>query len=179
MKNKKLFIGLIILIAVIIAGVFFSKTTYGNQSYVPAYSNCQLAPATTTTTTLNPNGSTTLTCDAYNMDTNNPQGTIIDSAVLAIQLTSSTTNTVLTANLTYSQDGVDWYENNLVASSTEPDARNITTAQSIILNGNTTASTTRKAISIQTPMRYVRATFTGTVATSTIWAAVIPQKEVK
>jgi hypothetical protein len=184
LKNK--IAGILVAIAVVFVGwaTYITKDSLnklGNISILPVHSNCKTATATTSVNYISAgNATTTLTCDAYNMDDKIAEYKAIDSATLAIQFIASTSASILNTSIEYSTDGIDWFENNLSELSTTTYALSITTPQTITLSGNTTSSTTRKIVSVETPTRYVRAVFTVPVgaASSSIWAEFIPKIEV-
>ncbi len=172
---KKHLIALSIGILAIFGIVFSSKLAEANQFYFMP--TVQTATATSTVATVAPStAATTLILDSYTY------GTVAatDKATLLIQNTASTSSSQIKITLTYSQDGVDYFNNNLVATTTAGVyVSNLETPNSYSLLGNTTSSTTRVAISVPTPTRFVKATFTSLVATSTVWAQFVPQRQIK
>lgn len=167
--NKKISIGLSIVAIIIIASVLGSyNLAKANRTYFAP--TVQTGTATTTTTSLTTGNNTTLILDAYNT-----VPAAINSATLLLQVVSSSSASTLTITPAYSQDGIDYFENNLASSTT---SNNITQGNYSLLTGNTTSSTTRKAISVLTPVRFVKLTISATIGTSTIWAQIVPAREV-
>lgn len=136
----------------------------------------QTASATTTVNYATAGtGTTTLTYDTYTAG--NTYKT--NSAVLFTQFAASSTASVLNINLQYSQDGIDWYSDNLVSASTTVNSvLYIQTANSYTWVAAGTA-TSSKAILIQTPTRFVRAIETIPVGAGAgaVWAQIVPNKE--
>lgn len=131
-------------------------------------SSATSSPVTVTIAT-----SSTLTLDSYTYGTTYA----LDRATLLIQQVASSSATITGISLQYSQDGIDWYSDNLTSTSTTPNLQDITTSKSYQLQGNSTSSTTRKAIIVATPTRFVRAVFLNSVGTSTIWASFVPARQ--
>lgn len=174
--------------------LFLNGTVSANQSYfAPQASN---TTSTTTPTFIN-NGfaTTTIVYDSYSQfGTNEPSGykpITTDGATLLVQLTASTTSTVLNWQFQYSQDGQDWYADNIVntanlASTTAfavamPNSYSWTFASSTSLCDTTVTIATNnrgcKAIGVNTPVRYVRVIFTTTGANGEVYAQFIPRKQ--
>src|SRR5215207_7495848 len=74
------------------------------------------AAATTTLKYMTPGTgtSTTPVYDAYAQTFSGGMTSMADRAGLLVQFTSSSSVTVLNANVEYSQDGIDWYRNYVV-----------------------------------------------------------------
>lgn len=129
------------------------------------------ATATSTLANIAPGvGTTTLLYDSYN--TGQPFAT--ENAVLMVLDTASSTSSVLKVALQYSQNGLDWYNDdiNVVATSSLQTFNTYTyTAVS------TTASTSGFAIPVLTPTRYVRVIFSSTGATNSIFAQITPRRQ--
>lgn len=152
------------------------------------------ATATSTLTYIIPGtATTTIVYDAYNLNGTNqssPSDSVAaDGVTLAVQLTASSTNTALAINLEYSQDNIDWYQSELSTQATTTPVQNVTIAQSYLWAfasttpgmGAPAGTRQMKVISVQTPVRYVRAVFTIPVGSTNgaIWAAFIPKKQGK
>lgn len=128
-------------------------------------------------------GTTTLQYDSYT--TGQPRAA--DSAALEIQFTASSTSSVLITSFEYSNDGIDWYFDNLVPKASTPAALAIATPNSFTW---TFASSTPggvagnlinrvgKIINVTIPTRYVRAVFTNTGTPAGVYAAFVPQKQI-
>lgn len=179
MKNKiYYYIGGIAVIFIISAILISSKNTALGSQFA-RHSNCQTSSATSTlsviASTTYPAVPVSIICDAYNTDTYVYDITPIDSAVLALQYTAaSTTASNLVVTITYSNDGIDWY-----TPVFDPD---VTATTSIALT-NTVTTVVNRLFDVVTPSRYIKATFTttyvGGVATSSIWAEIVPKKATK
>lgn len=172
MKNKILGIGLTVLGLALATFI----TVHANPSQIPVHSNCSTASATTSTQLIATSTPTyTLTCDAYNLATGYSVGLSLNSASLAFQI--SATSSIINMNLQYSNDGIDWYDNEMVAQGTSIATTTITNPTGYTL----TAGTSKKIVRVDTPTRYVRAIFNGPAgqATTTIWAEFIPKQEIR
>lgn len=145
-------------------------TASANSSYI--YINVTTAAATSTVTSLPTGTATSIITDSYSSGI--PR--LNSSATIFVQMTASTSASVLNIAVTYSQDGIDYFQDSVNVSTTTA-IRNLSTPNSYQLTGNTTASTTRSAFVINTPTRYAKVTFTSAAATSTVWAAILPQRE--
>ena len=129
-------------------------------------------------------GTTTLTFD---LGASGAQGA--DSAILNTQFTASSTSSVLKVYLEYSQDGVDWYQNNLGTQATTSAQQDIGTSEQYFLwkfasstpgyGAITNTNITNKVITIPTPERYVRATYTMPAGSSAgaIWASFVAKRQ--
>jgi hypothetical protein len=131
---------------------------------LPANSECVLVASELSTDT-----PLTVTCDAYHTDDAINDGTPMESAALAIKLTvASTTDSDADVNLSYSQNGTDWYEDRLVSEEAMASTTTLTSA---------TTSEVGYIYNVLTPTRYIKATFsTDGEATSTVSAQFIPKK---
>ena len=123
-------------------------------------------------------GTTTIAFDS--MANGNPYG--VESAILALQFTGSTTptnvsvaTTTYNVNIEYSQDSVDWYSESKVSTTT--------TLGWETIGGVLIASTTPTKIfvDVPTPTRYTRAIITIPAGSTNgaVWAEFIARKEVK
>lgn len=158
--------------AVIMAVVLAGKSVSANGSYF--VTSVTTASATSSRISISPSASTTLTFDSFVV------GSVFaaDRASLLIQHTASTSLSSVKITLQYSQDGVDWYGNNLAATTSPGSITDITTDNTYQLTGNTTSSSTNKIISVLTPTRFVRAVISSAVATSSVWAQFVPIRQV-
>lgn len=160
-------------------------------------SSAQTAAATSSPVYLI-NGVSTTTTPLYDTfevngtnQTNRGNTYVTNEATVLVQFNGSSTSAVLKIAPEYSQDGTDWYENNVgvLATSTnttnlnQPVAFTITAASSTIggvgqfsLSG---AATTTKAFTIKTPLRYVRLVISVSGARGAVWAQIVPLKEIK
>lgn len=114
----------------------------------------------------------TLTLDAYTYQTG-----AINSATLLIQSVASTSAAVQTITISYSQDGIDWFQDNLSTTTSSAVVSLNNTQNRYTITGNTTASTTRLAINVPTPTRFVRASVATSTAKSSIWMQWVPVRE--
>lgn len=174
---KKYKFGIVGTLALALISVF--SIAQANPTYLPPHSACSTSSATSSVSSLSTSTPTvTLTCDAYALSSNLTDPTAMTNAVLAMQFRSPQTATVLTVTLQYSEDSVDWYDDNLGALATTTGPTFIAPAKTYSWLVGTT-STSSKMVDVRTPVRYVRALFTPAAgsATSTIWATFIPRKE--
>lgn len=129
------------------------------------------APATTTLSYMTPGtATTTLTYDTLFNGS--------DSAVLLTQFTASSTSSVLNMNVQYSQDGIDWYADDLIDSINSTTTPNksiqVVNTYSWIALGTTVAN---RAITIPTPTRYTRVQYSITGAAGAIWGSMVAKKQ--
>lgn len=185
--NKHWKLLLIALAALIVGG---GTVAYANPSFFAPQAITSVA--TSSPAFMTPGLATsTLVYDSYNLNgTNQPvvnDPTSAQSATLAIQLSASSTASVLTIGIERSQDGIDWYQDNLnsLATSSLSDSITIpstftwTFASSTIGGVSNTGNRIGKLINVSTPTRYTRFIFSLTGANGAVWAEVIPQKENK
>ncbi|MEK7180001.1 MAG: hypothetical protein AAB706_00840 [Patescibacteria group bacterium] len=147
--------------------------------------------ATATTTTTNMTAGTATTTLTF--DTQNDASFPADSATLMIQLTSSTTASIL-AEIQYSQDNIDWYQSSLSERATTTPSQSIMAQQFFTFNWATStvdktadggagiaaaSSTAKRIVDVKTPTRYVRAIFTMPTGSnlSTLWAQFVAKKQ--
>ena len=145
-------------------------TVKANRSYFVPYVSTSAATSTTSTF---PTAATRVTLD---LDAYTYASTALNSATLLIQVVSTTSTSVVTFTRQYSQDGIDWFTDNLSTTTT---AGNIAlgTGRTFSITGNAVSSTTRAVVSIPTPTRYVRISAANTVASSTLWMQWVPIRE--
>jgi hypothetical protein len=165
---------------ILVASFMVATSAHANPS---SYKRAQSAAATTTLSYLSPGvASTTLaTLDAIGGNNFAIGGT----ASLLLQLTGSTTVSTLYATTTYavafeySQDGVDWYADELRTSS----AATTTVLRQRNIAGVAIATTTptKLIISVPTPTRYVRPVITipADSTNGAVWGEWVAQKEVQ
>lgn len=149
-----------------------------NRSYFPKLVTLNGATSTSTLMTVVPAtvaASSTFQLDAYEGGTT----FAFDSATMLVRQLASSSASVTTITIQYSQDGIDWFQNNLAPTSTENTPNSLTFPQTYTITGaSTAASTTLVALGVKTPTRYVRAFFTSGVGTSSIWAQWVPKREI-
>jgi len=183
--KKYIIIGIIIGISI----VGFSSFVYANPSYfVPTYAT---ATATTSPAYMTPGtATTTLTFDAYDIDqTDESRGfnpTVLGGLSLAVQYTGSSTDSKLNWQYEFSDDGIDWYWENI---ETNTNATTTQVAQSNRIYEWPFASSTsitggssdraHKLITVPTPTRYIRTHLYLPVGSTNgaIWAEFIPIKQ--
>jgi hypothetical protein len=184
MKNK-IIVSIALILGVIVVGTY---TVKANPSFFPV--TVQTATATTSPLFI-PSGGTatsTLVLDSYS--SGNPRAA--SQATLLMQLAASTTpgTATLRINIQYSQDNVDWYDtvlNTVGGYSTTTRTFDIGTINQISYPFSSTtadlgagfSATSTRAISVQTPTRYVRAVFTSPPGATSLsyWAQWVPLKE--
>lgn len=169
-----------VLTVVAVAFLFKDEKALANPVQVISNNNCRTAVATTTYTPMLItafSNTKTLTCSAYNPDTAMYQGDLMKQAVLSIQMTASSSASTLGFTVQYSKDGIDWFNEDATLNNSS--IVNVEHASTTITHrwtpGDT--NTNRKAFVLSTPLPYVRVAFTGTTATSTMWAEITPIKE--
>ncbi len=163
-----------------VIALFGVATVLANPSYfAPSTST---GTATTTVTTITPGAATTtLIHDSFYQGNN----TAVDSLALMMQVKASTSASVVDYSVSYSMDGIDYYEADLIPSSVVFGQSRIDHASSTITErwaaGSATASTTRKLVNIPAPLRYTKITFTNPAGVSPtnllLWASLQPIKE--
>ena len=178
-KMKKIILSTLVLVIAIV--VVTTMTVKANRSYgVPPV---QTATATTSVDYMRATNSV-LVLDAYAYSP-----TLLNSATLFVQSIASTSNAVQTITIDYSNEGANGVNCKTTPSACDwfADALSTTTSASVIslnnsqptytITGNDTASTTRKAIGVKTPTRYIRATVATSTALSSVWLQWIPVRE--
>lgn len=114
-------------------------------------------------------GTTTLIYDSFT------QGQIkaADKGVLLLQTAASSTSSVYAVSVSYSQDGIDYYQDNTIATTT---VTNVGTAQSYVFTAAGTATSSR-ALPLSFPTRFVKVTTSMTGAAGTAWEQILPQRQ--
>lgn len=130
------------------------------------------ASATSSITYLTKGNSTFLIIDSYTSGI--PR--LYDQATVFVQAKASSSVSTITATVSYSQNGYDWYNDNVNVSTTTA-VQNLTTPNSYSLSGNTTSSTTLSAFVIKLPVRYAKITYTASVGTTSLWSTILPQMQ--
>lgn len=177
LEHKKTFAGLITLAAILLASLFFGVTKVdANPSY---FSNSQSNTTATSSPfflTVGTNATTTL---AY--DTGASISQVLNSAVLLQQFIGSSTSAVLTDRFEYSQNGQDWYSDNLIGSQaitgTTSQSIDISTSNSYkwtyatadIGGATSTQNNNPKIIEVVVPTRFVRVISTIVGANGAVW----------
>lgn len=179
MKNKIL-LSVSALCAII--ALAFTFIAHANPLTLSLHPNCTTSIATSSMSVLaTSSASQTLTCDAYNMFPAAGDPTGVLSAALAVQYAASSTANALTIAMQYSNDGIDWYDNNLGTVSTTSGPVTVATPITMQWFPDFITGSKKKIFSVQTPTRFFRAVFTNVpiAGTSTVYAEFLPKKEVK
>ncbi len=135
---------------------------------------------TTATTTVSfvvvGTATSTETYDSYGGGVGEPNAS--DGATLFVQMAASSTSSVLGIQLQYSQNGIDWFDDDLLqlTNATTTQATNVAVANSYTWKAAGTA-TTSKAFNVPTPTRYVRAVISATGANAAVWKVIIAKKQ--
>lgn len=165
MTQKIRYIGLgSIVSALFLLALCFSYVARANPSFFTRANSaiCGNYTATTSPSFMTAGTATT----TYTFDTGCGTANSTDSAVFAMQLTGSSTATVLTTVFEYSQDGVDWYSDTLSQGATTTPGQALTTARTYTLTfasstvggaGGTGNGRVYRTVTVPTPTRYVRA----------------------
>lgn len=176
------------LVFAMLAGVFvFSTPAHANPLRFPA--TVSTAAATTSPTYMTPGTATsTITYDAW---ANGGGSQAFDKATLLLQMTASSTSTTYNVSVEYSQDGIDWYSDALLQSTTATSTQSYSVATPISYSVKyasttpggglvlATSNTALRAITVPTPTRYVRV-FTALALGGTngaIWQQIVGQKQ--
>lgn len=183
-KNLRYFIPA----AVVLGLLALAATVYANPFYNGT--KARTATATTTISYLIPGiSTTTLTYDSYEQSgtnqTNGGNVTLPDSVAIALRGNSSSTASVINITCEYSEDAIDWYQNELVAPTstsivniTNPIFYSFAFASSTVGGVPGTSSTVfQKVFECPVPLRYVRAVIGSAGAQSSVWASIIPKKQ--
>ncbi len=182
-------ISLITLSIITIVVVFTNSNIVKANPYVSA-TPIRTATATTTVTYMTAGtATTTLTYDTFLVGSNTIATTKASYAALLIQFTGSSTASTLRTNIEYSDDGIDWYQDGgssfNFSTTTKPYdigqvaffSYNFSSTTAGLGAGNATTST--RAVLLNTPLRFTRAVFTlpsGSL-NGAVWATIIPTKE--
>lgn len=152
----------------LVLSLFGVGMVYANSSFFLPQS--QTAAATSSVSFLGLASSTSIVFDSFSAGSTRSA----DSATLLVQMVSSSSAAILNIIPSYSVDGFDYYDSELATTTT---SNSITQANYFTLAGNAVSSTTKKIVSIPTPTRFVKITFTQAVATSSIYAAFVPLRQ--
>lgn len=157
-----------LLLAVAVLFLMFGLKTY---AAAPDFNVTSTAAATTTASFITAGVSTTtLTYDSL--------FTASDKAVLLTQFAASSTSSVLNIGVQYSQNGIDWFDDELLESvnSTSTPVKSIQVANTYSWTAVGTA-TSSKAIYIPTPARFTRVQYSMTGANGAVWGAMVAKKQ--
>lgn len=188
--KKYILLGFTLTIAILVVG-FNAFSAQANPSRITAPDSCTTSSssATTSISYMTPGTATTsVSCNLQRISAIAGGTDSVDSAVLVMQFhASSTALSELDWYLEYSQDGIDWYKENtspVTGTTTTATPKNYawrqySTSTPYSSNGKATSSVDMKVISVTTPVRYVKATFTNPIGTSNVgvWASFISKIE--
>jgi hypothetical protein len=185
MKQKYILSAIGIMILAIVSSFGVAKIN-ANPSYFALSSST--STATTTPAYMTPGTATS----TLSFDSQVGIAQSVDSAILAIQFTGSSTESTLFTQLEYSQNGIDWFLDRQYANGTSSQVFNLnqqniysfkvgTTTTGGLPGAPSIATTTTAVINVRTPMRYVRAVFTLPQVTErfngAVWAQFIGKRE--
>ena len=191
MKNLKYFIPPALVLVVLALGV----TAYANPFYTGTKARSAAATSTLTYMTAGTGTSTSPVYDSYEVNgTNQTNGgnlTLPNSVALLVQGKASSTATAFNIQCEFADDltnGGDWYQNEMIASTSNPLA--IAQPAAFLLNYASTTvggviavaganNTFSKLMECPAPLRYVRAVITipPGALNGGIWASFVPKKQ--
>jgi hypothetical protein len=201
MKSLSLKLGTIATIALATIAYFgYATQVFGAPSIFSQSARSQVATSTVGTQLTPGNATTTLVYDSWQRegtnqtDIGNTYGA--DEVTLLAQINASSTATKFKFVYEYSQDGIDWYTDNILetATTTAIQIGTVTkqyewTFASSTIGGvavtagqrgyNGTLNRDSKAIRVPVPTRFVRVVVTVTGANGYFWGEFVPKKEVK
>lgn len=178
--------------AVLAAFLSFAGFAYANPSFFGNGVSTNSAASTTPAyLTAGVSTSTTPTFNAYTQTASGGATSKSDNALLVIQLTASSSNTVLNLAVEYSVDGIDWYRNFVIdplQTSTSSITVALNTPYSIqqkfasstvggigLTNANSTVG--KSAIMVPTPAQYTRVVASLTGGNGAVWMNLVPIKQ--
>ncbi len=163
------------IIGLLIAGILFSGVVLSVKANPSSRAiGSQTSSATTTTTVIA--SSTTATLFTYNAYANTSNITLPNKATLLLQVqAASTTGSFLTLEFLYSDDGIDFYKDFINVATTSV-GKNLSSSVNFTWLTGTTATQTR-AIAFDIPTQYVKVVASTTLATTSVWAQLVPIKE--
>lgn len=181
---------------------FFAGIVYANPSaFVKGVAT---STSTSTPTYFAITATTTLAFDAFQLAGTQPSSNKVDTATIGIQLTATSTATVLTwryefaidqagVDCSVTQTACDWYSDNLISSTNATTTQNIdnsvpfthtwkfSSSTDYCSSSQFVASSSRgcKLIVVPTPTRYIRVVFylAPGSANGAIYAALVPTRE--
>lgn len=187
MKTFNLKISALIIIFVAFLLMAFAFTAHANPFYTGT--KAQTSSATTTPAYLSPGIATsTLVYDSYEQNgTNQPNSdnvTLPNVVAVALQGNASSTLTTIAIACEFSDNNIDWYQNEIYpASSTGALNLSVPATFSFVFSSTTvdgiqiSPSRYQKLFECPVPLRYVRAVITDTGAGASVWATIIPTKQ--
>lgn len=184
-----------ILSGIVIAAVFAVIGILSNSQTVSAtlqlfYNEKSFVQGTTTKQYQTPGAATTtLVLDSYRSGT----GKALDSASFMLQLTASTTGSSIAWNYEYSQDGIDWYGDNVLLAGTSTGTINVAAFNTYIWAYSTTTIGTSvgpsaaglngralKLVTMPVPTRYARVKIYTPIgsANNAVWAQFVSKGQI-
>lgn len=170
MKKRIIFLGTLIAVAI---GIFTS-TVHANPL---AFNGVSFYPqqATTSPYYVASSASKSIVYDTFNQGSTNPSPFKADSATLLLQSTASSTSSVYKISYSYSQDGIDYYTDNITLPATTTTFNiNTGSAYQFTAIGTTLAL---NALPLPVPTRFVKVTVSLTGAAGAFWAEIVPSKQ--
>lgn len=182
---------LLSVVALAIVSAVYIGTAKANSSRIITPVGCTTSGtlATTSVSYMSAGvGTSTITCDleyiasAYGNGSNS-----FDSAILGIQLNASSTNTTLAWKYEYSQNKLDWYEDDVELTINATTTTHVRTykehswlfASSSYPTSIANSSRSTKKVNLETPTKWIRVTFympTGSTG-GALWAQIIGKSE--
>lgn len=180
--NKKYLIGITLTLALVAGiGVFIARPAGANP---PVTSECGASGAATSSVTYMTPGTGTTTATCLTQPAN---ATGANEAYLSIDRIASSTLSNMRIDIEHSQDGINWYRDNIsdTGTSTLASANSIYApfASSTLPGGGQVPNPNNRdamLIKIRTPLKYVRAVITVPIgaANSAVRAAIYTKKEI-
>lgn len=171
MKNKILVIGLVGVIA-IFGAITAYKVDANALFFLPTATSSSATSSPSYLTTSGANATATTTFDAYS----NGSPRAANGATILTQFVASSTSSVFTMRVDYSQDGIDWYSDSAVSQQSTTTVMNIAANATYSYTAASTA-TTSKAVLVKTPTRYMRVVYTVAGAAGAAWTQIVPTRE--
>lgn len=177
-----------ILATVLVVGI---GTVRANSSRIIAPAGCTTSQTSATTSVSYMSagvGTSTITCNleylasAYGNGSNS-----FDSAILGIQMNASSTNTTLAWKYEYSQDNLDWYQDDIDLTTSATTTTHVRTykehswlfASSSAPTSIAKSSRSNKKVELDTPAKWIRVTFYIPAGSTggALWAQIIGKAE--
>lgn len=151
--------------------VAFLNVKANSAFFLPTITTATATSSPAYLSTSGANASATTTLDAYT----NGVPRAADKATILVQYVASSTSSVFTSRVEYSQDGIDWYSDSINVSTTSS-AVNIASTRTYTFTAPV-AGTSSKAFTVQTPTRYMRVVHTVAGAAGAAWTQIVPTRE--
>lgn len=168
---KKHIIALIAASVVTLSVFLVASFAHANPSFFLSPTSSATATTTVMQISANPAVSQTLVFDSN--ITGRPYAA--DTATLLVQATASSSSSIVNITYQYSYNGIDYFGDNLQlgsATTTQP----VNVVNSSVWTPGTTATTSR-AFTMPVPTRFVKAIFSATTATSSLYVSIVPKQE--